>query len=127
MFAIELEQISLCTCTKPALQLLSMGLFSCAPSLSFLAVDLQMLDFACELFVNAVPNLTAWCETLEGFLNACQFKLTTKVCVLWIIHIYLGSKITFRTVCVDGLIVHYSGILHLLTRKTLLREYLDKI
>jgi hypothetical protein len=38
-----------------------------------------MLNFARELFVNAAPNLTAWCETLEGFLSARQFKLTTRV------------------------------------------------
>ena len=77
MLVKELEQISLCTCTEPALQLLSIGLFPCTPSLPSLAVDLQMLDFACKLFVNAAPNLTAWCETLEGFLSARQFKLTT--------------------------------------------------
>jgi hypothetical protein len=119
MFAIELEQISLCTCTEPALQLLSMGLFPCAPSLPSLAVDLQMLDFARELFVNAAPNLTAWCETLEGFLSARQFKLTTRVGDLCISWIYLELKIGFRTACVGGLVAHYSGILHWWTAKTL--------
>jgi len=120
MLVKELEHISLCTCTEPALQLLSIGLFPCAPSLPSLAMDLQMLDFACELFVNAAPNLTAWCETLEGFLSARQFKLTTRVGDLGIVHIYLESKIAFRTACVGGLVVHCSGILRLLTRKTLL-------
>jgi len=91
----ELEQISLCTCTEPALQLLSIGLFPCAPSLPSLAVDLQMLDFARELFVNAAPNLAAWCETLEGFLSARQFKLTTRVGDPWIVGIYLVFETCF--------------------------------
>ena len=38
-----------------------------------------MLEFVGELFVNAVPNTTAWCETLEVFLEARRYKLTTRV------------------------------------------------
>jgi len=79
MFGIELEKVVLCTCTDIALQLLHRGLFPCSPMRPTLAVDLQMLDFVRELFVNAAPNTTAWCETLEGFLNARKFKLTTRV------------------------------------------------
>jgi len=78
-FLIELQTVCLCTCKEPALQLLSMGLFPCAPLLPSLAVDLQMLDFAKGLFMNAAPNTTAWCETLEGFLGARNFKLETRV------------------------------------------------
>jgi hypothetical protein len=78
-----------------------------------------MLEFAHELFVNAAPNLTAWCETLEGFLSARHFKLTTRVGDLSIVQIYLEFEIAFRTACVGGLVVHYSGILCLLTAKTL--------
>lgn len=80
-FFVEIETMILCTCTEPALQLLSSGLFPCAPSLPTLAVDLQMLDFVRELFVNTAPNLTAWCDTLEGFLDSRKFKLTTRVCL----------------------------------------------
>lgn len=76
---VEIEKLVLCTCTEPALQLLSRGFFPCAPSEPTLAVDLNVLDFARELFVNAAPNTTAWCETLEGFLSARKFKLTTRV------------------------------------------------
>ena len=75
-----IEKLVLCTCTEPLLQLLLRGLFPCAPSEPSLAVDLNVLDFACELFVNAAPNTTTWCETLEGFLSACNFKLKTQVC-----------------------------------------------
>jgi hypothetical protein len=38
-----------------------------------------MLEFVGELFVNAAPNTTAWCETLEVFLEARKYKLTTRV------------------------------------------------
>jgi len=79
---IEIELISLCTCTEPAGQLMARGLFPCAPSLPSLAVDLQMLDFAQSLFMNAAPNTTAWCETLEGFLSSRRFKLKTRVGVI---------------------------------------------
>lgn len=74
-----LETLNLCTCTEPALQLLHLGLFPCAPSAPTLAVDLNVLDFAQQLFVNMAPNTTAWCETLEGFLSARKFKLKTRV------------------------------------------------
>ena len=37
------------------------------------------VNYAKVTFVNAAPNTTAWCETLEGFLNARKFKLTTRV------------------------------------------------
>ena len=64
---------------SPALQLLQRGLFPCAPLLPSLAVDLNMLEFVNELFVNAAPNTTAWCETLESFLGSRRYKLSTQV------------------------------------------------
>jgi len=81
-YPTELENITLCTCKEPPLQLLSMGLFPCAPLLPSLAVDMQMLEFAQGLFRNAAPNTTAWCETLEEFLGSRNFKLQTRVGVL---------------------------------------------
>lgn len=80
---LGIEKLVVCTCTEPALQLLSRGFFPCAPTEPTLAVDLNVLDFARELFVNAAPNTTAWCDTLEGFLGSCKFKLTTRVCVFF--------------------------------------------
>lgn len=76
---VGIEKITLCNCTNLALQLLHRGLFPSSPTFPTLAVDLQMLDFARGLFVNAAPNITAWCETLEGFLGARNFKLATRV------------------------------------------------
>jgi hypothetical protein len=63
----------------PALQLLNMGLFPYAPTMPSLAVDLNMLDLVGEYFVQAAPNTTAWCATLEAFLGDRKYKLTTRV------------------------------------------------
>ncbi|EDR05524.1 uncharacterized protein LACBIDRAFT_302739 [Laccaria bicolor S238N-H82] len=37
-----------------------------------------MLEFVNELFVNAAPNTTAWCETLESFLGNWRYKLAAR-------------------------------------------------
>jgi len=58
---------------------MDIGLFPSAPLFPTLAVDLQVLDFVRELFVNAAPNITAWCNTLESFLSVRGFKLITRV------------------------------------------------
>ena len=66
-YPTELENITLCTCKEPALQLLSMGLFPCAPLLPSLAVDLQMLEFAQGLFRNAAPIQQPGVRLWKGF------------------------------------------------------------
>ena len=76
---LGIEKLTLCTCKEPALQLLTMGLFPCAPSEPSLAVELNMLGFVERLFVHAAPNVTAWCKTLEAFLSERNFKLATRV------------------------------------------------
>jgi len=82
--ALEIEKISLCTCSDIPIQLLNMCLFSCAPILSTLAVDIQLLEFVKELFVNAAPNITAWCNTLKSFWNVWSFKLSTRANICFI-------------------------------------------
>lgn len=89
---------------------MSLGLFPCAPSLPTLAVDLQMLDFVQELFVNTAPNLTAWCDTLEGFLNSRKFKLTTRVSYFYNLS-YGPDHLFYRIVCVADLAMHCIGML----------------
>ncbi|PPQ96562.1 hypothetical protein CVT26_006290 [Gymnopilus dilepis] len=74
----KIENIVLCTCQPAALQLLSLGLFPCAPLRPTLAVDLNMLEFVRDLFLNSAPNTTAWAETLEAFLGVRQYKLQTR-------------------------------------------------
>jgi hypothetical protein len=44
-----------------------------------LAVNLKMLEFARELFLQVAPNNTAWCDTLKSFLGSRRYKLTTQV------------------------------------------------
>jgi CxC1 like cysteine cluster associated with KDZ transposases len=72
-------EITACRCGPAALQLLSRGLFPCAPTAPTLAVDIKMLEFVRELFVRMPPNTTAWCDTLEAFLGKRAYKLTTRV------------------------------------------------
>ncbi|KDR70808.1 hypothetical protein GALMADRAFT_75558 [Galerina marginata CBS 339.88] len=106
----KIEKIVLCTCTEPALQLLSRGLFPCAPSEPTLAVDLNVLEFAQGLFVNAAPNTTAWCETLEGFLSARDFKLTTRDSLRG----RFGNALHWYATLVD-------------TKNLMIRDYLDQV
>lgn len=111
--SLELEIIQLCNCTSVACQLLSYGLFPCAPTTPTLAVDLNVLDFAQGLFVNAAPNTTAWCDTLEGFLSARNFKLTTRVRLIFSVPCLTDSDIIGiynRTPYVNDLAMHYDGM-----------------
>jgi hypothetical protein len=76
---LQAIEINTCQCGPAALQLLSRGLFPCAPIAPTLAVDIKMLEFVRELFVRMPPNTTAWCDTLEAFLGKRSYKLTTRV------------------------------------------------
>lgn len=103
--------LSLCNCTSPALQLLELGFFPCAPINPSLAVDLNMLEFVNELFVNAAPNTTAWCETLEAFLGNRRYKLTTRVCLFFLSSFLLSERFFhFRIVYVAVLELLCSGM-----------------
>ncbi|TFK60081.1 hypothetical protein BDN72DRAFT_550118, partial [Pluteus cervinus] len=65
-----------CQCLPPvAEQLVSQGLFPCAPLLPSLVVDVRLLDLASRLFLHMPPNNTAWCKTLEEFLSSLGFRL----------------------------------------------------
>ncbi|KIJ59334.1 hypothetical protein HYDPIDRAFT_100869, partial [Hydnomerulius pinastri MD-312] len=77
----RMEHIDLwcCSCTSAPSQLLSMGLFACAPVTPSLAVDLQVLNLVRALFVHMSPNTTTWCEALEAFLSEQGYQLNTKV------------------------------------------------
>ncbi|KDR65487.1 hypothetical protein GALMADRAFT_42870, partial [Galerina marginata CBS 339.88] len=110
IFFEKIEKITLCTCTDPALQLLNQGLFPCAPLEPTLAVDLNVLDFARDLFANAAPNTTAWCETLEGFLSSRNFKLTTRDSLRG----RFGNALLWYATLTD-------------TKNLLMRDYLNKV
>lgn len=68
-----------CSCRSIPMRLLQLGFFPCSPVLPTLAVDLNMLEFVKELFMRMPPNVTAWCATLEHFLEKRQYTLTTRV------------------------------------------------
>lgn len=107
----EIEKWTFCTCTSVPLQLLSKGFFACAPNEPTLAVDITILDFVQELFVNTAPNTTAWCETLENFLDSWGFKLTTRVSCFFFFpggHAYNYSMV-YRVVCVIASQIHFAG------------------
>ncbi|KDR70621.1 hypothetical protein GALMADRAFT_43068, partial [Galerina marginata CBS 339.88] len=69
-----------------------------------------VLDFARELFVNAAPNTTAWCETLEGFLSARNFKLQTQNSLRG----RFGTALHWYATLTD-------------TKNVMLRNYLDQV
>ena len=77
---LEVREITPCDCMPAALRLILHGLFPCAPNRPSLAVDVNMLQFVQELFVRSPPNQTAWCDTLEAFLDTRHYKLQTRVC-----------------------------------------------
>ncbi|KAJ7154030.1 hypothetical protein C8R43DRAFT_1126688 [Mycena crocata] len=67
--------LKVCDCNPAAQQLLSAGLFPCAPLRPTLAVDVRLLELAKKLFVRIAPNKTAWTSTLEDFLSSLGFTL----------------------------------------------------
>ncbi|KAF5374692.1 hypothetical protein D9615_008922 [Tricholomella constricta] len=75
---LESTRINTCECAPAALQLIKMGLFPCSPIAPTLAVDVRVLDFVTRLFVHIPPNNTAWCRTVEEFLDSQGYKLTTQ-------------------------------------------------
>lgn len=76
---IESLKLRVCECMPVGQQLVGRGLFPCAPLSPSLAVDIRVLEFVSRLFLNIAPNTTAWCNTLEGFLNSQGYKLQNKV------------------------------------------------
>ncbi|KAF8957681.1 hypothetical protein BDZ97DRAFT_1669429 [Flammula alnicola] len=75
---IESITIQVCRCHPASRQLLSRGVFPCAPLAPTLAVDIRVLEFVSRLFLNIAPNTTAWCKTVEGFLESQGYRLSMK-------------------------------------------------
>jgi hypothetical protein len=73
---IHTMKLRICECTpNVATQLIDQGLFPCAPIRPSLAVNIEMLEFVAQLFLNLPPNNTAWCSALEDFLLDRKFRL----------------------------------------------------
>ncbi|THV04084.1 hypothetical protein K435DRAFT_627991, partial [Dendrothele bispora CBS 962.96] len=64
-----------CECQPAVIQLISSGLFPCAPKYPSLAVDIRMLDFVTRLFCRISPNHTAWCNTVHDYLHHQGYRL----------------------------------------------------
>ncbi|KAJ6522619.1 hypothetical protein B0H19DRAFT_1215139 [Mycena capillaripes] len=77
--SIEDMEIHVCDCTPAAVQLMQLGAFGCAPMLPSLAVDLRVLEFAMDLFLQISPNNTAFSLTLERVLANMGFQLEHQV------------------------------------------------
>lgn len=81
---IDLERLNLCVCecSPAAVQLVSQGLFPCAPLWPTLAVDIRVLELVSGLFLRMSPNNTAITSTLQDFLDSRGYKLEGQVCYL---------------------------------------------
>lgn len=78
---IGLQRINLriCACSPAAVQLITQGLFPCAPLLPTLAVDIRVLELVSGIFLRMSPNNTAIASTLEDFLDSRGYKLQGEV------------------------------------------------
>ncbi|EDR04602.1 uncharacterized protein LACBIDRAFT_304237 [Laccaria bicolor S238N-H82] len=86
---LERLKLQFCKCRPAAVQLLQRGLFPSAPFAPSLAVDIRVLEFVSRLFLHISPNATAWCNTVEEFLQSQGYKLTTKDSLTGGYHFYL--------------------------------------
>jgi hypothetical protein len=79
LLGLEAVTLSHCSCTSVPIQLIHRGLFGCAPVAPTLAVDLRVLQFLRTLFVRITPNITAWCDAVESFMDGLGYKLDNLV------------------------------------------------
>ncbi|KAJ7774176.1 hypothetical protein DFH07DRAFT_865935 [Mycena maculata] len=94
--AIEDVVLTVCACTPAPVQLINAGAFACAPVSPSLAVDLHVLEFTRNLFVQIVPNNTAFALALERVLANMGFQLDNKNslrrrfsnCFMWYSHLH---------------------------------------
>ncbi|KAJ7834308.1 hypothetical protein B0H13DRAFT_1653339 [Mycena leptocephala] len=93
--SIEDIEIQVCKCSPAAVQLMHLGAFGCAPILPSLAVDLRVLEFSTNLFLQVSPNNTAMSITLERVLATMGFQLEHqhslrrrfRNCLMWYTHL----------------------------------------
>jgi hypothetical protein len=60
---------------------MQVGAFGCAPILPSLAVDLRVLEFTMNLFLQVAPNNTAISIALERVLSNMGFQLDHQVSI----------------------------------------------
>ncbi|KAJ7687773.1 hypothetical protein B0H17DRAFT_1203476 [Mycena rosella] len=103
--SVEDIELEICECTPAAIQLMKYGAFPCAPFHPSLVVDLRVLKFTMNLFVQIAPNNTALSTTLERCLGSMGFQLDHQNslrrrfgnCLLWYIHLRNQTKEQYST------------------------------
>lgn len=90
--------LQICEHAPAARQLLRRGFFPCAPIAPSLAVDMNFLDFCREHFLNTSPNVTAWAETIDSFLEARGYRVAGQVRIFFLCSGDNGSP-ALRTAC----------------------------
>ncbi|KAJ7119205.1 hypothetical protein C8R43DRAFT_857996, partial [Mycena crocata] len=73
--SIEDIQIKVCPCHTAAEQLMQVAAFPCSPLKPTLAVDLRVLEFTMNLFLQVAPNNTAFSLALERVLANMGYQL----------------------------------------------------
>ncbi|CAK5277257.1 unnamed protein product [Mycena citricolor] len=76
----DLDRISLqhCACRPGTQQLVARGFFPSSPVEPHLGVDMRVLDFAQDLFLNQAPNNRALTKTIEQCLDRLGYKLPNR-------------------------------------------------
>ncbi|KAJ7684879.1 hypothetical protein DFH06DRAFT_968141 [Mycena polygramma] len=105
--SIEDVELNVCKCRTAAVQLMQLGAFGCAPIAPSLAVDLRVLEFTTNLFLQISPNNSAFTIALERVLANMGFQLTHQDslrrrfgnCLMW--YTYLRGRLK----------THYSSII----------------
>ncbi|KAJ6548545.1 hypothetical protein B0H19DRAFT_952491 [Mycena capillaripes] len=98
--SIEDMELYVCDCARVPVQLMEIGAFGCAPVMPTLAVDLRVLEFAMNLFLQISPNNTAFTITLERVLVNMGFQLNHQNslrrrfgnCLMWYTHLRNNLK-----------------------------------
>ncbi|KAJ7106146.1 hypothetical protein C8R44DRAFT_834353 [Mycena epipterygia] len=100
LVTVEDLELRVCACSPAAVQLMYAGAFPYVPLSPSLAVDLRVLEFAMNLFVQIAPNNTALTITLERVLGNMGFQLEHQTslrrrfgnCLMWYTHLRTQTK-----------------------------------
>ncbi|KAJ7741224.1 hypothetical protein B0H14DRAFT_3097286 [Mycena olivaceomarginata] len=108
--AIQDVELEVCKCTTAAVQLMRLGAFGCAPLRPSLAVNLRVLEFARNLFLQISPNNTAITLTLERVLENMGYQLEHQN-KQHSLRRRFGNALMWYTHLCDLMKYHYQGII----------------
>ncbi|KAF8207995.1 hypothetical protein K438DRAFT_1754740 [Mycena galopus ATCC 62051] len=104
--SIEDVELQICKCPSgsSAVQLMRLGTFGCAPLEPSVAVDLRVLEFARNLFLQISPNTTAFTLAFERVLSSMGFQFQHQNslrrrfgnCLMWYTHLRNLMKEHYR-------------------------------